>query len=265
MVSFLSVLIVRTVAVTTKSPPLIALAIVGVLTGAAITGLVVAKRVSAAYAVLIRRDRAFAVAASHELRTPITALRLSLEDLTLWHTTPPEVTDELYRAINELDRLSEAVTHLLDEHRDDRAGADAVDLTSLTQAAVARWRTTIDPAREIHFTSAELAPVRVDTESVRRIVDAQLAQFNGHGTGDVAIDVAQIRQTVRIRICDHSEPRFTPGVIHGPATGKNIGHSLTLEEAGSVAEALGGYLTVEDAPATCISLILPDSSVAATV
>jgi len=52
--------------------------------------------------------------ASHELRTPITALRLSLEDLTLWDSTPPAVRAELQRALREIDRLSTAVTRVLE-------------------------------------------------------------------------------------------------------------------------------------------------------
>ncbi|MGA8851618.1 MAG: HAMP domain-containing sensor histidine kinase [Aeromicrobium sp.] len=265
LVAFMSMLIVRIVVVTTGSPLLIGVAIVVVLTGAAVTGFIIAAQISAAYEVLIRRDRAFTVAASHELRTPITALRLSLEDLTLWQTTPPEVSDELNRAITELDRLSAAVTQLLEQHRDDqRAGGDPVDLTTLTESVVSRWRGTVEPARQVHFTGAAPAPVRTDAGSVRRVIAGQLAQFGEHGTGIVSIDVARVRQTIKIRVCDESSPRFSPGVIHGPATGKNVGDSLTLEEAASVAEALGGYLAVEDSPTTCISLTLPDS-VAAVV
>ena len=90
--------------------------------------------------------------------------------------------------------------------------------------------------------------MRTDAGSVGRVIAAQLAQFDEHGTGNVSIDVARVRQTIRIRVCDQSSPRFSPGVIHGPATGKNTGDSLTLQEAASVSEALGGYLAVEDSP-----------------
>lgn len=56
-----------------------------------------------------------AASASHELRTPITALRLSLEDLTLWDATPPAVRAELESALREVERLSTAVTRVLEE------------------------------------------------------------------------------------------------------------------------------------------------------
>ncbi|WP_404385040.1 HAMP domain-containing protein [Knoellia locipacati] len=69
---------------------------------------------------LLQRERDLAVSASHELRTPIAALRLELEDLAMWPQTPPDVADELRSCIPELTRLSEAVTHYIDTARDQR-------------------------------------------------------------------------------------------------------------------------------------------------
>ena len=66
---------------------------------------------------LLERERDVAAHASHELRTPITALRLALEDVSLWPGTPPDVSDELGRLVGEVDRLAEAVTTLLDSRR----------------------------------------------------------------------------------------------------------------------------------------------------
>ena len=66
---------------------------------------------------MLERERDVAVNASHELRTPITALRLALEDVAQWPETTPEVSEELARLVAEVDRLADAVTTLLDARR----------------------------------------------------------------------------------------------------------------------------------------------------
>lgn len=221
-------------------------------------GVVSGKGLARSYGVLVRRDQAVSVAASHELRTPITALRLSLEDLTLWPSTPTEVGDELGRVIGELDRLTEAVTRLLDQNREHlRDGAEEVDVSGVTTEAVERWSTTIGPSRAVSVDAPLPARVRIDTSTLGRVLATQLDQFDGDGAGDVAVEVAGLGRTVRVRVVDQSPPRFVPGVVHGPTTGKGPGEQLTLEEAGGLAESVGGYLVVEEAPTTCVSLILP--------
>jgi signal transduction histidine kinase len=97
---------------------------------------------------LMLRERTFASIASHVLRTPITALRLELEDLALWEETPPPVGDQLRRAMREVDRLSSTVTNLLELARGRRVGVDAdIDVCDLADEAVARWEGAAHPQR----------------------------------------------------------------------------------------------------------------------
>lgn len=210
---------------------------------------------------LMRRDRAVAVAASHELRTPITALRLSLEDLTLWPSTPADVSAELQRAISELDRLSAAVTSLLDSHRQDQMdGLELVDVAALTTRAVDAWRPRLAPGRAVHLDGGSPTFVRLDPSSVTQLVATVLGQFAQDDCGDITVEVATVGETVRVRVADQTAPRFAPGVIHGSPNGKTSSCELTLHEAGAAAEALGGYLGVADTPTTCLALILPAES-----
>ncbi|KAA1416857.1 HAMP domain-containing histidine kinase [Nocardioides humilatus] len=88
---------------------------------------------------LLQHERDIAVHASHELRTPITALRLELEDLSLWPETPESVNAQLQLAIGELDRLSAAVNDLLAVSRSHSAAAEIdLDLDALIADTVAR-------------------------------------------------------------------------------------------------------------------------------
>ncbi len=226
---------------------------------AAVVGVHLGSQLSRSHRELVRRDQEMAMTASHELRTPLTSLRLALEDVTLWKHTPADVSTELQRAIGELDRLSDAVTTMLEQHREDHRGdAPALDLAATTTGAVDRWRPTIHPTRQVRVTTRPgETGVRVDADSVERVLATLLEQFDGSGTGDVEVDVARVGSTVRVEVSDDSAPRFPPGVIHGPATSKGAGERLTLAEAGGMAESLGGYLAVAEAPTTRLAFILP--------
>ncbi|HET7736854.1 MAG TPA: HAMP domain-containing sensor histidine kinase [Nocardioidaceae bacterium] len=63
---------------------------------------------------LLQHEREVALNASHELRTPIAGLRLSLEDLALWPDVGDDARTEVHRLLGEVDRLAGAVTTLLD-------------------------------------------------------------------------------------------------------------------------------------------------------
>jgi signal transduction histidine kinase len=89
--------------------------------------------------VLVRSQDAFVADASHQLRTPLAALRLRLENLE------PDVTDpgkeDLQGALREVERLSALVNGLLTLARADRAqGApSSIALWALVEERVGAW------------------------------------------------------------------------------------------------------------------------------
>lgn len=264
LVAFGAVAIMRTVAVLTDSALIIGAAVGVVLGSAALIGVVVATRISAVYEAMIRRDRAVAVAASHELRTPITALRLSLEDLTMWKETAPAVADELNRSIAELDRLSKAVTELLDR-REAGKRLEAIDLAEVAASVVERWRPQVASSYVIQLNAISPLLADVPRAQVCEVMDVLLAHATARSRDGIAVDVVQLGSTLRVRV-SFDDPRQLPtGVIHGTATADDTDGDLKLAEAGEMAEAMGGYLGVEDVPGTCLVLIVPaaDASMAA--
>ncbi len=75
---------------------------------------------------LIGTQEQFVADASHQLRSPLTALRLRIENLE--HEVGPEVQDELGSAIDEVDRLSRLVNGLLALARADRRAPERAEL-----------------------------------------------------------------------------------------------------------------------------------------
>jgi len=92
--------------------------------------------------VLIERQRAFASDVSHQLRTPLTALRLRLENLQFDN---PTKTRELDNAINETTRLSALVDDLLRLARTEHSLPSVdVNLTELVRDRVDVWTATAE-------------------------------------------------------------------------------------------------------------------------
>jgi signal transduction histidine kinase len=91
---------------------------------------------------LLRSQQDFVADASHQLRTPLTGLRLQLEELRQAADPRDPSTGRLDAGIAEVDRLSEMVDELLilsraGEH--EQPGA-LVDLRQLADTVVERWR-----------------------------------------------------------------------------------------------------------------------------
>ncbi|MGX5695413.1 sensor histidine kinase [Agromyces soli] len=215
----------------------------------------------------IRREHEFAANASHQLRTPITALRLELEDLSLWKETPPEVAAQLQHALGEIDRLSEAIGQLLELARGGTPGADtAVPLAPMLAQAAERWRPQAESlGRTISVRAQDLDGATAPTPA-GQIFDVLLHNALVHGRGEVVIDVVPATGYLTVRVADEgARPpgntifQRTPGRSTGD--GEGIGLALSAE----LAEALGGHLLLDSAPTTRFSLMLPQRRAEASV
>ena len=206
---------------------------------------------------LVRREREFASNVSHQLRTPITALRLELEDVRLWPETTPPVAEELGRALGQVDRLQTTVTDLLDLARSRRIGGSTdLDLSELVQTSVERWRPAAGH-RAIALGVPGVVRVHLAPGPIEQVLDVLIDNALVHGSGTVTVAVFDDAGPVEIRVSDQGRSRPGEEVFHRNVGSSDEGLGIGLTVAAEMAEAIDGRLMLGDGPTTAFRLLLP--------
>jgi signal transduction histidine kinase len=161
---------------------------------------------------LLRSQQDFVADASHQLRTPLTGLRLRLEALVDRFRERDPAAEELQAALGEIDRLSLIVDELLVLSRagEHELPAESVDLQDAAARAVERLRRTasdrsiqLEVGEAAHSTRAWCARQDLD-HSIDALLD-NAVRYSPHGS-TVLIDAAP----GRIEILDRG-PGLAPG------------------------------------------------------
>ena len=204
-----------------------------------------------------RRQRDFVADASHELQSPLAAIRAQLEvtmahpDRTDWQTL---VTDLL----SDTDQMERLVRDLLFLARDGVALAAParqwLDLDDLVLEECARARSSTGLVIDSREVSA--APVRGDADELRRMIRNLLDNAVRHARARIVVSLAQADGLTRLDVVDDGPgvplaerarifDRFQRG---DTARTQGEGTGLGLAIALSVARRHGGTLEVVDSP-----------------
>ncbi|MFC1228361.1 MULTISPECIES: ATP-binding protein [Streptomyces] len=208
---------------------------------------------------MLTAERRLAADASHQLRTPLTALSMRLEEITL--TDDPEtVKEEATIALAQVERLTDVVQRLLTNSRDPRTGsAVTFELDEVIQQQLAEWRPAYRSAGRAIVTSGKRHLRAVGTPgAVAQVLAALIENSLMHGGGTVALRTRVTGNQAVIEVTDEG-----PGV---PADlGARIferaisGHNSTgigLAVARDLAEADGGRLEMLQARPAVFGLFL---------
>ena len=206
---------------------------------------------------LLRRQRAFVGDVSHQLRTPLTALRLRLENLES-HLAGESDRAELAAAVDETVRLSELVEDLLSMARlDQEPQLGTEDLDRLAAERVDTWTALaedagIEVAARLAGRPVEVTVVRGGVEQILdNLVDNALKVAPVGSTVVVAVHAGARHADLTVAdrgpgLDDDQKSRAVQRFWRGDANVGGTGLGLAIVDA--LARAAGGTLSLEDNP-----------------
>lgn len=191
-------------------------------------------------------ERQFAADASHQLRTPLTALSMRLEEIELI-SSEPEVQEEARSCLEQVERLTGVVSELLDANARASGQTEAIHILEAFNTQREEWEAVFESAgRELIFTDEAELPVLADGGKLSQVLATLIENslHYGAGTTRVVARRAASRRGVVIDVSDEGEgvdddlaPNvFEKGVSGHGSTG--IGLALARDLAG----AMGGRL-----------------------
>ncbi len=213
---------------------------------------------------LLASQKSLLANASHELRSPLTRIRMGLE--LMGTTSSPASRNEIARNIGELDQLIDEIllASRLDAREADLGSIESVDLIGLAAEECARVQAELDVQSG---DGASVLAVQGVSKLLRRAVRNLLENARRHGAGEVTVTLQQASDTAVVRVCDHGpgvpvelrERIFEPFYRLPGATERDGGVGLGLSLVKSIATRHGGSVHCENAPGggACFVLSLP--------
>ncbi len=208
---------------------------------------------------LVARERAFSADASHQLRTPLTGLRLGLE--MALDRPDEDLRPAVSTAIEHADRLERTVDDLLDLARDLPRRDEPLDVA----AVLAQLRSERLP--ELSAAGRALL-VAVDPDvpetsgsavAVRQILQVLLDNAALHGAGQITVTARSAGGALAIDVADEGAGTTrSEAELFARRTGHAAGHGIGLALARSLAEAEGGRLNLTRPAPPVFTLLLPE-------
>lgn len=201
----------------------------------------------------VQAQREFVANASHQLRTPLTGMKLRLES-AIERADTPEMTHDLTAADREIDRLSATVDRLLVMARMlEEGGSTEIELHDAAERAVGRWRERAATRGATVSVGGSPVTAQANATDVDQILDnlVENAVMYAPGPIEVQTGTAQGRAFVAVRdrgpgIPSEEQEKVTERFYRGK-TAPPGGSGLGLSIARNLAERWGGALSVQSA------------------
>ncbi|MEU5264461.1 HAMP domain-containing sensor histidine kinase [Amycolatopsis sp. NPDC021455] len=203
----------------------------------------------------LERERAFSAEASHQLRTPLTGLRLQLE--AALETPAADPYAAIRAGIASADRLERTIEDLLALGRERRAPRATLDLEALLDEVRQAGDALLGPrGRALRIVRQDPPPAHAAAAAVRQVLGVLLDNAATHGRGTVTVVARDAGDALAIDVADEGPDL---GETDPFATAPS-GHGIGLPLARSLAEAEGGRLRLSRPDPPTFTLLLPADS-----
>ncbi|GAB4212647.1 MAG: hypothetical protein Fur007_05350 [Rhodoferax sp.] len=213
---------------------------------------------------LLASQRSLLANASHELRSPLTRIRMGLE--LLGPQASADARAEIARNIAELDQLIDEIllASRLEAQQADLGTPESVDLLALAAEECARVEAELSLADP---DTAGRLTVQGEPKLLRRALRNLLENARRHAASAPQVALARVGQQVEVRVCDQGpgvpealrERIFEPFYRLPGATERDGGVGLGLALVRSIAQRHGGHVHCEANPGggACFVLTVP--------
>ncbi len=211
---------------------------------------------------LLTADRELAIDASHQLRTPLTALSMRLEEMIASADDPAVVREEGTAALHQAERLADVVSQLLSPARRVAAGSAAfISVDRIVLSQITEWEPAFRRAgRKMVLIGESRLQACVTPGGLAQVIATLLDNALMHGRGTVTIRRSQSPRSVVIEVEDEGDgvPAELVGrIFERSVSGRPEGTGLGLALARTMAAADGGRIVLARRRPPVFAVFLP--------
>jgi signal transduction histidine kinase len=211
---------------------------------------------------LLTAEREFASDASHQLRTPLTALSMRLEEMIAAADDPGAVRAEGEAALSQTERLTEVVTQLLGRTRSvGPAVPEFAGIDDILAQQVAEWEPAFRRAnRKLEVSGDKGLRAYATPGTLAQVIATLLDNALVHGAGTVTIRTSRTPKSVVIEVRDEGRgvpAELVPRIFERNVSGRPQGTGLGLALARAVAEGDGGRVVLVRPKPAVFAVFLP--------
>jgi signal transduction histidine kinase len=210
---------------------------------------------------LLTADRELAIDASHQLRTPLTALSMRLEEMIASADEPEVVREEGTAALHQAERLADVVTQLLSPGRRAAGSAALISVDKIVLQQITEWAPAFRRAgRKIVLVGESRLQAWVTPGGLAQVIATLLDNALMHGKGTVTIRRTQAERSVVIEVEDEGDgvpAELVSRIFERSVSGRPEGTGLGLALARTMAAADGGRIVLARRRPPVFAVFLP--------